>query len=278
MTKLFRTCLLILTLAVVAVGCSRKKDIEQTTYKSGHDSPKKRLEDSFNARPLINTFESRMAITLSDGKKEMPLKGSIKIDRDKHIQISIQPFLGIEIVRADFTQDSVCIIDRFNRRYLAVDFETYSENMPADVGFNAIQALFLNEMFDVSDPKFTLKDAKGFKWRSEPNGDMVGRNVVNSSLTQDFFLNPNNSLIETLTTYNQGAHVLSWEYSDFKPMDNGLFPNRSVVNYSTSGTKMKMELVYSRIDRNKPMKLSISIPRSYKKIEPEELIKAISNL
>ncbi len=278
MTKLFRTCLLILTLAVVAVGCSRKKELEQTTIKSSYGSPKERLEDNFNSKPLINTFESRMSITLSDGKKEMPLKGTIKIDRDKHIQISIQPFLGIEIVRADFTQDSVCIIDRFNRRYLAVDFETYSENMPTEVGFNAIQALFLNEMFDVSDKNFTLKDAKGFKWRTETNGDLVGRNVVNSSLTQDFFLNPNNNLIETLTTYNQGAHVLSWKYSNFEAMGNSMFPNKSVINYSGSGQKLRMEFTYSRIDRNKPLKLGISIPRSYKKIEPEELIKAISNL
>ncbi len=278
MTKLFRTCLLILVLAIVAVGCSRKKDIEQTSNKTSYDSPKERLEDNFNAKPLINTFESRMLITLSSGQKEIPLKGSIKIDRDKHIQISIQPFLGIEVVRADFTQDSVCIIDRINRRYLAVDFKTYSENLPTEVGFNALQSLFLNEMFDISDPDFTLKDAKDFKWRKEINGDLVGRNVVNSSLNQDFLLNTNNNLIETLTTYNQGAHVFSWKYSDFESMGKSLFPHKSVVSYSASGKKMMVEFTYSRIDINKPLKLSITIPRSYKKIEPAELIKAISNL
>ncbi len=278
MTRLLRTCLLVLVLAVTAVGCSRKKDIEQTADKSTYESPKERIDDNFSNRPAINTFESRMTITLSNGDKNIPLKGSLKIERDKHIQISIQPFLGIEVLRADFTQDSVCVIDRFNRRYIAVDFKTYSESLPTEVGFNAIQSLFLNEMFDISDADFTAKDAKKFKWRKEANGDLVGRNVVSSMLNQDFLLNSKNNLIETLTTYNEGAHVFSWKYSDFKPMGSSLFPNKSDVSYKGSGQKLDAQFSYSRIDINKSLKLGISIPRSYRKIEPEELIKALSNL
>ncbi len=278
MTKFLQTCMLILVVAMATVGCSRKKEIEQPAKMSVQESPKNRLEDNFSARPVINTFESRMTITLNYGSKDIPLKGSIKIIKDKHIQISVQPFLGIEVLRADFTQDSVCIIDRFNRRYIAVDFETYSESLPTEVGFNAVQSLFLNEMFDISDPDFTVKDAKKFKWREEANGDLVGRNMVNSQLNQDFLLNRNNNLIETLTTYNEGAHVFSWKYSDFQTMGNSLFPYKSVVSYNASGRKLGGEFTYSRIDLNKSMKLSISIPRSYKKIEPEELIKALSSI
>ena len=278
MTKLLHTCLWLLVLIVVAVGCSRKNDIQQTTHKSSYESPKERLEDSFSSKPVINTFESRMLITLSNGEKELPLKGSIKIDRNNHIQISIHPFLGIEVLRADFTQDSVCIIDRLNRRYLAVDFKTYSKNLPTEIGFNAIQSLFLNEMFDISNPDFTVKDAKDFKWRKEVNGDLVGRNRVSSMLNQDFLLNNNNNLIETLTTYNEGAHVFSWKYSDFDTMGNSLFPKKSVVSYYASGRKMVAEFTYNRIDINRPLKLGISVPRSYKKIEPAELIKALSNI
>lgn len=43
--------------------------------------------------------------------------------RDEVIQLSIAPFLGIEVARAEISPDGVLVMDRMNKRYVQVPFD-----------------------------------------------------------------------------------------------------------------------------------------------------------
>ena len=96
------------------------------------------------ARPSALT--ARLALTLKAGTKEISVNGSLRMQRDDVIQLSLT-FLGMEVGRMEFTQQDVLLVDRFNKQYVRVPYGELDFLQRARLDFEALQALFWNELF-----------------------------------------------------------------------------------------------------------------------------------
>lgn len=264
-------------MSVIAAGCllSCKKKQEVTERPVLTADEKARVETVVSRQLPFETFQSKMNISLMSGTKSISVNGSFKLIRNERLQVSVQPFLGIEVMRAEFTNDSVKMVDRINRRYVAESIASYRDKLPVDVRFETIQALFVNQLFVPGEPDFSGKDFSAFKWRTENDGLLIGRLKEDDFFVLNFFLNPSNLLSQTQVASHSNKHVVDWKYDQFQSLAGTTFPMKSTITYHTDSRRIQAELVYSRIELDKKINVQFEIPASYKKIELTDLVKGL---
>ena len=264
----------VLTLSVL-VGCNRQST-ELAQVKTPSEKPQNRFAQKMEVAPAIQTLSSRLHITLSDGGKELSVKGHLKMVRDEHIQVSIQPFLGIEMLRADITPDSICVIDRLKKRYVVVDLGAYEGQLPIHLGLHAMQSLFLNELFLIHKQMFTDSDARKLKWQQGQDDLYRGTYRYRDQTEMSFWLNPQNELVKTGIVAK--SHHLDWEYRDFESVATTTFPMSQQVIYRSQNRTLSAVFNFHRTELNSPMRLSFDMPRSYTEISFTDLLNTLTSL
>lgn len=139
---------LLLVTALVLSGCKSSKTVQSGKMPDAVpafdvNAYKNRVV-ARSARPSALT--ARLALTLKAGTKEISVNGSLRMQRDDVIQLSLT-FLGMEVGRMEFTQQDVLLVDRFNKQYVRVPYGELDFLQRARLDFEALQALFWNELF-----------------------------------------------------------------------------------------------------------------------------------
>ncbi|MEG1586533.1 MAG: DUF4292 domain-containing protein [Bacteroidales bacterium] len=271
--KKFRLIFIGLIAAGCLISCKKKQEVASHAVLTADE--KQRVETVVMQQLPFETFQSKINVSLMSGDKSFSVNGSFKLIRNERLQVSIQPFLGIEMMRAEFTNDSVKMVDRINRRYVAESIVAYRNTLPVDVRFETIQALFLNQLFVPGERDFTGKDFSAFKWRTESDGLLVGRLKEDDWFVLNFFLNPANVLSQTQVASRSNTHVVDWVYGQFQPLGGTTFPMKSTITYHSGERRIQAELNYSRIELDKKINTRFDIPGSYKKIELTDLVKGL---
>ena len=102
---------------------------------------------------------AKMAATFTlNGKSTGRVNGTLRIKRGEVIQMSITPFLGIEVGRAEISPEGVLVIDRVNKRYVQVSFEQLKGLANVNLDYHILEALFLNEIFLPGKNKLSVRD------------------------------------------------------------------------------------------------------------------------
>jgi len=204
---------------------------------------------------------SRMNLNIQFGGQSFSTKGSLKIIRDSVIIISVQPFAGIEMARAQITKDSAVIIDRFNAQYFAENIKSIAPIFE----FNFLQSLLSNSFFaQNTDNKDLTK--KLFAVYSYPDGcEFRAKNAV--AYDFNFFVNKNIQLEKTIITDKTDPYSLTCEYSDFAINGNFEFPNKMKFIVFDGQRPQYAEFSIQKIDFNKTVNASFSIPAKYKKAD-----------
>lgn len=255
-------------------GCKKKQEITEQRVWTADE--KARVETVVSQQLPFETFQAKVNVGLSAPGKSFSVNGTFKLIRNERLQVSVQPFLGIEMLRAEFTNDSVKMLDRINRRYVAESIKEYRESLPVDIRFETLQALFMNQLFVPGEAAFTASDFTAFKWRTENDGLLIGRLREDQFFILNFFLNPANQLTQTQVSNRTNSHIVEWKYDQFQPLASVTFPMKSGITYrSGSAPQIQADLTYSRIELDKKINMQFDIPSSYKKIELTDLVKGL---
>lgn len=259
---------------MLLAGCKKKQELTEQQVWTADE--KARVETVVSQQLPFETFQAKVNVGLASSSKSFSVNGTFKLVRNERLQVSIQPLLGIEMFRLEVTNDSLKMLDRINRRYVAESIAQYRESLPVDVRFETLQALFLNQLFVPGEAQFGVNDFTAFKWRTESDGLLVGRLREDQFFILNFFLNPSNQLMQTQVSDRSNSHIVSWEYEQFQPLAATTFPMKSNITYRTGAKpQVQADLTYSRIELNKKLNMQFDIPASYKKIEITDLVKGL---
>ena len=55
--------------------------------------------------------------------------------KDSAFQLSVQPFLGIEIFRIELSRDTIKVVDRMNKRYMIENYSNLQGQTPIEFNF-----------------------------------------------------------------------------------------------------------------------------------------------
>lgn len=266
----------VFTLLLLAGGCKTSKK----ATSGGSISPKAQSEffnDLLDASFKFNTLTARMNIDLNLPGKSIGSRVDLKMVKDEAFQLSIQPLLGIEMFRAEISVDSIKILDRMNKRYVAESFASLKGSLPIDFNFYNLQALFANHLFYPGEQAITPKLFKKFELKQDAgNAKAITKDALD--LIYIFSTDREQKLINTHITDDSEQYSVQWAYTDFRLVDKQPFPMVMDILLSGSGKELGgATFRFAKVETDKPLTLEFVVPSKYKHVSFTEIIKSISS-
>lgn len=273
-----RTCAALATLLFLLVFAGCKSSQKVGTVEGGSAKAHNEFFESMEKQAYqFNTLTARLNVDLKLPGNNMSSRVDLKMVKDSAFQLSVQPFLGIEVFRAEFTVDSVKVIDRMNKRYVAERYADLKGQTPIEFNFYNLQALFTNHLFLPGQQTVDSRQFKRFKLNQD--GAKAEIKIKDSlGLLYTFFADGEEKLLSTYISDPSDRYALQWDYSDFRLTEGQTFPMLMDVQVLDGGvSKGGIAFRFSRMQKDVPVNMDFSIPAKYNRITFAQIIKSLSN-
>jgi hypothetical protein len=255
---------LIIILMSVA-GCKSIREARKETTPATM-SPDMMVRTMHNNQLQYDWFSARFSGSVLFDNNTNNVSGNIRIERDKAIYISIAPVLGIEIVRALITPDSVKIVNRLESTYYLGGIAVLNNMFNADVDFYMLQALFTgNDFPHFQSDRFNLSEERGLlKLQNNSRKRLSGGG---SALNQAMWIDAETLKIKSnIITEERQGRSLRADYRRHEKIDQQWAPAEVQIFASDGSENANMNLTYSRITINEPQRMQFSVPARYTRI------------
>lgn len=262
-------------LIVFVSSCSSTRNAKKGV-SIGNLSEAEYMEELINRSSAWDAITAKMSLAVDlNGKGPTKVSGTLRMKRDEVIQLSIAPFLGIEVARAEISPDGVLVMDRMNKRYVKVSFDELKNLAKADLDFHTLQALFLNEIFLPGKKTLTARDISAFAVRPENENAVI--EVKNGKrFAYRFRTNTNDGLLkESHVGLSGTSYGVNWRYDKFRPLEQKQFPESMVVSFEGAKKPVTAAFQLSRLSTNKDWETHTEVPRKYERIELQDLLKQL---
>lgn len=262
-------CVFAVLSAFLLSGCKSKSVKTSRFTKDGIE----RVESALSRQFQYETFVGKADLTISLNGKQIASKAEVRMIKDKFIQISVQPLLGIEVARLTFSPDTLLLIDRMGKQYVCEELTSLQRVLPKEINFAALQSLLTNQIFDVNTTAVQSKDM-ALLFEQKKQGDLLVINSKNGHrVDYDFMLNPESYLIQTNVLTKNGSSLLDCKYEDFRSVNDGkVFPFQTSLSFQIKEKAVNAAINYSSVNVNKRTDISISVPNKYKKLKIEDIL------
>lgn len=203
------------------------------------------------------TLTARIKIDYEGDGETTSFKGDLRVYRDSAIWLSIKPALGLEAARILITTDSVKIIDRINKQYLARPIRYIADTYRVPLDFNLMQNVITGGLFyrNHKDIEATIVDNA---YQLVYESDSI-RNIV--------AVDPVNFTIRSLSLLDvPGRRSVDIDYLDYRKIDDQWFThNRKLV--VTEQESYQVSLDFSRVTLNEPVAITFVVGDNYESID-----------
>ena len=228
------------------------------------------IDDVQKVQPQFKTANvSKMSLAFNVNEREVNVSAVCKIRKDSAIFVSIQPFLGIEMFKAELMPDSVKVFDKMNHRYYVTDYAFFSKHFGVDVDFYSFQSLLSAQLFCIGKKEIMPDSCKLIKL---PTGE--NKIEFNSEkMIQNTELSPLNMIQKVVLKAKNSDYQLQTNYSDYTVVDGINFPQKIALLATNQKTKATCDFSILRIEFNTDIKLSPTSPDRYTRSDIEQLLK-----
>lgn len=257
-------------------GCKPKQRIvysTSTVEDKTHDALfRDILAESFS----YETFFARMTMNLTSGTRSLSSKASIRILKDRALQVSVQPLFGVEMFRLHVDPDTMVILDRMNKRYVKEAIVVLKEHYPVGFDYYTLQSFFTNALFVSGNGKVTPSDYRRFSYlRASDRNYYLSAEDPESGIEYSFTVDGDDRVTFTHLMQPQEKYSLQWSYSNFTLLNDGTFPHRMNAAISSANRKINTEFLFSGIVIDESMQLSMQVPDGYTRTSVQEIMKII---
>lgn len=276
MNKTNLTLAFVLFTALLLTGCKTTKKVG-TVEAGGAKAHNEFFELVQEQAFRYETLTARLNVDLNLPGNNMSSRVDLKMVKDSAFQLSVQPFLGIEVFRAEISVDSIKVIDRMNKRYVADNYANLKGQMPIDFNFYNLQALFTNQLFLPGQQTISPKQYNRFKLKQDgPEAEIQVKDVM--GLLYTFMADGEEKILSTSITEPSDRYALQWDYTDFRMAAGQPFPMKMDVQVLKEGASQGgITMHFSRVQTDVPVKMDFSIPAKYNRITLAQIFKSLSN-
>jgi len=228
-------------------------------------------------------ISSKITFRLQTGDKDITVPGQLRMRKDDVIRIQLLvPLLGSEIGRLEFTKDYVLVIDRMHKEYIKGDYNQIDFLRDNGLNFNALQAIFWNELFIPGEGKLT--DALLEQLTADVQKGLLSYEKGN--MTCEWQTEAKTAHItKTAVTYRSDKHGtsrLDVDYDDFTAVGIKQFPKSENLHFTTAATKKKKDvtvsLQLSDIDTSADWENRTTVSSKYKQVSTDDVLGKLSKL
>ncbi|MDR1653263.1 MAG: DUF4292 domain-containing protein [Prevotellaceae bacterium] len=258
--------LFVICLAIFS-GC-KSKEILTVAPPSVVQTSNDHINQVLQAQPSFitaNATKLRMDITLNN--KQFASDGACKIYRDSVIQLSIQPFMGIELLRLELTPEAVYLFDKTgSNKYYHLVYEQLTDFTGVPLTFYDFQALICNQLFALGS-----KNSEDLnKITAEySNKSLILNYKTNNILQVTNFSGKAIKKVE-ITDENRTFNFAA-DYSDFEKTDDVVAPKVINIKFKSKKNTVSLNFGINKIEFNKSMRIMLTNPLRYKATEWDAL-------
>lgn len=143
-------------------GCAAKKKAaktEKTEVKTEKVHVVTIQEKVIGAQPDFQTVSAqKVRFSINYQQRQLSANGSITMVKDSILIISVQPLLGIELLRVEVTKTDMTVVDKMNKRYMQMSYDEVRQELGVPVRYDDLQALAMNRLFVANKPQNWLTE------------------------------------------------------------------------------------------------------------------------
>ena len=262
-------------MVALMTACSSTKSLKKAESIVGMDETEF-VESVISNAGGWKALTAKMSLSIDlEGKGATKVNGTLRIKKGEVIQMSVAPFLGIEVARAEISPGGILVIDRMNKRYVEVSFAEVKTLAHADLDFHTLQALFLNELFLPGKGDLAARDASSFKIGQEAEGVLLSVKKAKRFSYQFLTEAPEALLKESLIGLNGTPYVLRWKYADFRQLGQKQFPSDMQLAFEGGKKPVKAAFALSRLSTDSDWETHTEVSKKYEKVELEDILKLL---
>ncbi len=263
-----------LLLAWMLVGCKSSKQV--ATVGLGEAKTHTEFFGSIQKQAFaFHTLSARLQADVTMGKSEISSRVDLKIDRDHALQLSVIPFLGVEMFRLEMTPDSILLIDRINKQYVSESVDKLKGQLPITFNYYNLQALFINRLFLPGEREVEPKHYNKFQLKQESSMAEI-RTKDKMGLQYTFLADGEEKLLSTYITDAASRYALQWTYADFRLNGNQPFPMLMDTQAMADGVLIGgIKMYFNRLQTEVPVQIDLVTPDKYKRITFAQLFKSL---
>lgn len=263
-----------LALSLAACSTTRKAVTPQQTLQPTQENELNKVAATYGS---WKTFTTTGRITIGAGESFSSAM-QMRMVNGKYVSISLRPILGIEVGKLYVSTDSIIVIDKYHKAYLAESLKRFTTAMP--LSLSALQDLLLSRVFSITDGTLSERNAKSFS--CEPDGAEVLRIKPRKQFTQfgySFVLNKALQLTEISVSLPGSAENYAVNYGDYEPTLMGAVPGTISIKTQISKKDVSLGVEYNagKVRWNNNFEDNIDINSSYRRITPAELPNLFKN-
>ncbi|MFC2102154.1 DUF4292 domain-containing protein [Bacteroidota bacterium] len=222
----------------------------------------------------FTTFSARFSADYKNGSQKYAFSGQIRIQKDTLIWLSLS-VMGLEGMRLMISQDSIKYINRLNNTYLIGDWYDLNKFLNTSIEYDILQSFLIgNDISFYEDGKFKATiDKNEYKLSSSARQKLrkyIRRQEEEHNIfIQNIWLSPETFKITRadVKEIRKDNIKLDATYSSFETIGTQLFP-REMIYLITAENRIIVDVTFSRINIDDPMKFPFSIPSKFTRVRP----------
>jgi len=254
---------------LILSGCKTSRSIAKKDVKE-ESQVAQLIQKVQSAQPQFKTVNaSKVAMEFDLNERKVSVSATCKIRKDSAIFVSIQPFMGIEVYKAEIMSDSIRIFDKMNRKYYVIDYISMSKQFGVDINFRSLQALIFNQFFCIGSKELLPDSCK-----LTPLAN--GRNKIDfetEKMQQSTEISSSNTIQQVLLKSKDVTYQLQTNYDDFTVVNGINFPQK--ITLLATSKKNSASCVFSilKVEFNTDLKLTAASTDRYTRGDIEQLLK-----
>jgi hypothetical protein len=235
----------------------------QSTNQQDEEVKLPELEKPARERKDFKYIDAKLKLNYKSNKDDETVKVKLRMKKDSLIWASMTGPVGIEGVRVKILRDSVWIINRIEKSFMATNFDTLSRMLNFKVDFEMLQAIILGNM--------PITDYDSNSVSNEGNFIRIRQKAREIEI--DNYLNPQSRKLEQLKLFDpKTQNILNLLYQSFVDHQGVLFPHSSkiTVKYTNKDSQKiedtKIDIDYSEVEfTDQALAFPFNIPEKYRR-------------
>lgn len=250
-----------------------------SSCKTTKTLPATDMQDAKNFREIVKKVQnaelhfrtaniSKMSLAFEMGDRKVNVNATCKISNDSLIHLSIQPFMGIEMFKAELTPDSIKVYDKMNNHYYFLDYSFFSTKFGLQVDFYSLQSLIVGQLFCMGEKEVKMDQLKLVQ---ENNGQKKIA-FENAQIYQFSTLSNDFNILQVLLQSKINKYELTTNYSNYTVQEGFSYPREIYMKASNNNRLVVFDMSILRVEFNVPLKLSSVNYRKFSKGNIDQLL------
>ncbi|MGN0187692.1 MAG: DUF4292 domain-containing protein [Paludibacteraceae bacterium] len=231
-------------LALLVAGCKSKQLPQPSTEQSASYT----VQQVLTEQPTFETLHiSKMNVVATYGTQQLSFRATVKLLPDSLLVLSIQPMLGVEMFRVEFTPSRFVVVDKWNRRYTDNSYDFLRYKLGVDFRFDVLQNILSNRLFLLDKTEVSVDDFAVEIMAGAPTQLLH----LAPGLIQQFEVVEPAAIAKASVAVEQGR--LLCEYAGHRLQNGVRFPNMFAMTLLAAGRVITLSCTVEKMEFNKPI-------------------------